>query len=420
MPALEDAPKTKTSPEDGPLLIDLEEHSLEAKKVPFFHRRRMVLAIAIAAVLAIAYGATVFYHQLTHESTDDAFLDAHIISVAPKIEGRVSTVKVNENQLVNKGDLLVEIDPRDAEAAVAQKRAALEVAQARLENAQMSAEQAEAHVKTLEAVYASTVSSTNATAAETEKAQGDLARNSGLMASGAISKMEFQHSESDANSSAANLDSKKKQLQAAAAYAEEGKKQAGSARAQTKAAEAEVAQAEAELHQAELQRSYTRITAPDRGRATSKSVEPGNYLQIGQPIFAVVPQQVWVIANFKETQLSEMRPGQTAEVEVDAYPAQPLRGHVESIQAGSGARFSLLPPENATGNFVKIVQRVPVKIVFDEQPDARHVLGPGMSAVPEVRVSFGLRPLLTVTVSALLLIGLVVGVTTWWLRRISP
>ena len=249
--------------------------------------------------------------------------------------------------------------------------------------------------------------------------KGDLARNQGLIESGAISKQDFQHSLSDVASSEATLESKKRQMQAAEALAEEAKKQAGSARAQVSAARAEVAEAQAELRQAQLQKAYTTITAPEAGRVTNKSIEPGNYVQVGQALFAIVPEHVWVTANFKETQLTAMRPGQPAEVEVDAYPSRSLRGHVDSIQAGSGARFSLLPPENATGNFVKVVQRVPVKIALDEQPGAQEVLGPGMSAVPDVKVTGGFGPAVTVTIVALLAILLIAGATLWWLGKIS-
>jgi membrane fusion protein, multidrug efflux system len=422
MPLLEEEPVRQTAPPpaDDNFLVDLENHPLGQTKPPLLHGRGVVIAAAVVAALAIIYVATIFFHNLTHESTDDAFIDAHVVSVAPKIAGKIAAVEVSDNELVKKGQILLEIDSRDVDAEVARKRAALEVAKARLENAQMSAEQAEAHVRTLEAAYAAAEASTAAAAAETAKQRGDLARNSGLIASGAISKQDFQHSQSDTTSSEATLESKKKQLQAAAAYAEEGKKQAGSARAQVSAAKAEVTAAEAELHQAELQKSYTKIPAPEAGRVTNKSIEPGNYVQVGQPLFAIVPQHVWVTANFKETQLSEMRPGQPAEVEVDAYPGRNLRAHVDSIQAGSGAHFSLLPPENATGNFVKVVQRVPVKIALDEQPDVTQVLGPGMSAVPDVKVRSSLGPAIKVSVGAGIAILLLFGATFFWLRRIHP
>ena len=421
MPVIEEEPATiRKAPRPkvpGPLITP-ETEPATMTKTPLFRRRGVVITAAIVAVLAILYAARIFFHSLTHESTDDAFIDAHIVSIAPKIAGKISAVPVRDNQFVKKGDLLLEIDPRDIDAALAQKRAAIDVAKARLENAQMSAEQAEAHVNTLLAAYAAAKASTAAAAAETNKVRADLERNSGLIASGAISKQDFQHSQSDATSSEATLESKQKQLQAAEAYAQEGRKQAGSARAQANAAAAEVAQAEAELRQTELQKSYTKITAPEAGRVTNKSVEPGNYVQVGQPLFAIVPPRVWVVANFKETQLTYMRAGQPAEVEVDAYPSRSLHGHVDSIQAGSGARFSLLPPENATGNFVKVVQRVPVKIALDEQPDIQQVLGPGMSAVPDVKVKDSLWPAITAIIVAALAILLMLGATVYWLNKI--
>ncbi len=423
MPVLEQEPKARPHPsdQDAALLVDVDEQPLveEKKNTPFFHRPVVVIVAAFILALGIIYTGTIFLHNLTHESTDDAFIDAHIVSVAPKIAGRVAAVHVHDNQLVQKGQSLLDIDSSDAAAMVAQRQAALEVAQARLENAQMTAEQAEAHVQTLLAAYAAAKATTAATAADTAKVKSDLARNRGLIESGAISRQEFQHSQADTTASEATLESKQKQLQAAQAYAEEGRKQAGSAKAQAGAAKAEVAQAEAELRQAKLQESYTRVTAPEAGRVTNKSVEAGNYIQVGQPLFAIVPPTVWVTANFKETQLADMRPGQPAEVEVDAYPARALHGHVDSIQAGSGARFSLLPPENATGNFVKVVQRVPVKIVLDEQPGVQQVLGPGMSAVPDVKVSNSASALIKVVIVAGLALLLLIGATIWWLRRVS-
>jgi membrane fusion protein (multidrug efflux system) len=421
MPVIEQKPvaRTKPLPDHPHLPVDFEDQSDAAKKKSsLFRRPPIVIAAAFLVVVAIIYAATIFFHSLTHESTGDAFIDAHTVSIAPKIAGKISSVHVRDNQLVKKGDLLLEIDPSDVEATVAQRQAALDVARAHLETAQMSAEQAEAHVHTLLAGYDSVKASTAAAAAETAKVEGDLARNRGLIASGAISSQDFQHSQADTTSSVETLDSKKKELTAAEAFAEEGRKQAGSARAQVTAAQAQVAEAAAELKQSQLQKSYTRMTAPEAGRVTNKSIEPGDYVQVGQPLFAIVPVQVWVTANYKETQLTDMRPGQPAEISVDAYPARVLRGHVDSIQAGSGARFSLLPPENATGNFVKVVQRVPVKIVLDEQAKVQQVLGPGMSAVPDVKVKASLGPAIIVTVFALIAIAIVIGATIWWLARI--
>lgn len=421
MPAIEEGPALKrtTAPDEETLLVDFENHPVTEGKTPFFHRRRVIVGAAILLLAAIVYLATIFLHSLTHESTDDAFIDAHVVSIAPKVAGKVAAVRVSDNQLVKKGQVLLEIDPRDINATVAQKRAALQVAQAHRENAQMSAEQAAAHVHTLQVAFASVQSTVNAAEADTRKLQQDLARNQTLVATGAISKQDYQHSVNDVASSEATLESKKKQLQAAAALAEEAKKQAGSARAQVDAAQAEIAEAQAELQQTELQQSYTKITAPEAGRVTNKSLEPGNYVQIGQPLFAIVPQHVWVTANFKETQLTDMHPGDPAEVEVDAYPSRALRGHVDSIQAGSGAHFSLLPPENATGNFVKVVQRVPVKIVLDEQPAVQQVLGPGMSAMPDVKIKGLFWPAVEVSVIGLAAALLVLAAAWWWLQRVQ-
>ena len=145
-------------------------------------------------------------------------------------------------------------------------------------------------------------------------------------------------------------------------------------------------QTRAAVEQAELNLSYTKIYAPEDGTVTKKAVEEGTFVQVGQALMAIVPDEVWVIANFKETQLDAIRPGQPVDIKVDAYPSKTFKGHVDSIQTGTGARFSMMPPENATGNYVKVVQRVPVKIVFDEQPDPQHPIGPGMSVEPEVRV----------------------------------
>jgi membrane fusion protein (multidrug efflux system) len=382
------------------------------------HRPAIVIAIAAIVIGAIIYGSLGLFHSLTHESTDDAFIDAHVIAIAPKIAGRVTAVHVNDNQPVKKGDPLVDIDPADAEAVLAQKRAALEVARAKERSAETAAEQAVAHLDTLHAGYEAAAASATAAAADANKQRGDLQRNAQLINTGAISKQDFEHSSIDTAAAQATLDSKKKQMDAAGAYLKEAEKQAEAARVQVDAGKAEVGEAEASARQAELQQSYAKITAPEDGRVTTKAIEPGAYVQVGQNLLALVTPRVWLTANFKETQLTDMRPGQPVEISVDAYPDRKLRGHVDSIQAGSGARFSLLPPENATGNYVKVVQRVPVKIVFDEQPDVQRVLGPGMSAVPDVKVKAGFGIAMTTAVVTIIAVLLVIIGTALWLGRI--
>jgi membrane fusion protein (multidrug efflux system) len=174
----------------------------------------------------------------------------------------------------------------------------------------------------------------------------------------------------------------------------------------------------AAIKQAELNLAYTKIKAPMDSYVTNKRVAIGDYVQVGQTLMALVPPRVWVTANFKETQLRNMRPGQTATISVDAYPGLRLQGHVDSIQAGSGAAFSLLPPENATGNYVKVVQRVPVKIVFDQKPNSQHVLGPGMSVVPSVQVTSGFGAAIKVIVGTALLIAIVIIGAALWIGKI--
>jgi membrane fusion protein (multidrug efflux system) len=191
-----------------------------------------------------------------------------------------------------------------------------------------------------------------------------------------------------AGSQVAARTAQREEVRARLRGAQSAPQQVAYSRSQVDAARAEIAQARAQVEQAELNLSYTEIRAPGSGYVTRKSVEPGTSVQVGQALLALVPHEVWVVANFKETQLTRMRPGQPATVEVDAYPGVEFRAHVDSIQRGTGARFALLPPENATGNFVKVVQRVPVKLIFDDpQQVAAYTLSPGMSAVPAVDVT---------------------------------
>ncbi|HEY0369633.1 MAG TPA: HlyD family secretion protein [Chthoniobacterales bacterium] len=387
-------------------------------KRSLFQRPVVIVLLAVAFVIGIVYGAFAVFHSFTHESTDDAFIDAHIIAIAPKVAGRISDVHVNDNQDVKQGDPLVDIDPADADAALAQQKAALEAARAKEKNAEAGAEQADAHLGTIHAAFESAVATAKGAAADLKKTADDLARNKDLVSKGAISAMDFEHSQTDAQSSQASFESKQKQTDAAMAYLNEAQKADEAAHVQVDAAKAEVTQAEAAEHEAELQMSYAKIAAPEDGRVTNKAVEPGAYVQVGQNLLALVTPERWVTANFKETQLRDVRVGQPVSIHVDAYPDRELRGHVDSIQAGSGARFSLLPPENATGNYVKVVQRVPVKIVFDEQPDVQRVLGPGMSAVPDVKVSAGLGVAITVALVAAILAAVVVIGAALWIGRI--
>jgi membrane fusion protein (multidrug efflux system) len=307
----------------------------------------------------------------TYESTDDAFIDGYVTVVSSRVPGQVVTLLVTDNQMVKKGEPLLEIDPRDYKSSLLQARAELAVARSQVG-------QARAQVQVSQAKVAQTQALVIAAQADAQRAVNDLKRYQSVEAQ-AISKSSFDLTQAQSLSASANVDAAKSQFRAA--QAEVALSQTGVA-----LAAASVQLAEARLEQAELNLSYTIILAPVDGRVTARSVQPGNYLQPGQALLALVPKDVWVVANFKETQLSHMRQGQAVELSMDAYPDQKFSGHVESLQAGSGAWFSLLPPENAVGNYIKVVQRVPVKIVFDKPlPDGLDI-GPGMSVVPKVKV----------------------------------
>ena len=320
------------------------DSSVKDKKQPLFRRPGVVIVAAVLAIVGIAYGSLAMFHSFTHESTDDAFIDVHFVSVAPKIAGRVAVVHVDDNQLVKKGDVLVEIDPDDFQVALAQ-------AKANLAKDKAGQIQSDANEKRAQGLFTRKVISTQ---------------------------------ERDTNVAASD------------------------------ASKASVAADEAAVEQAQLNLGYTKIKAPIDGYVTKEAVTTGDYVQVGQALMSLVPPRVWVTANFKETQLQSMRPGQPTTISIDAYEERELRGHVDSIQAGSGAAFSLMPPENATGNYVKVVQRVPVKIVLDDQQDPQRVLGPGMSVVPTVFVGGEVAAAWKVASAGIILVvGVIVGAALW-------
>ena len=437
--------------------------NIEPRNRPLYRRPAFLIAAVIIFLIALVAGVRYWLYARSHETTDDAFIDAHVTPVSPKVSGYIVKVHVAANQQVKKGDLLVEIDPRDYQSKVDQAKAALSAGEARLKEArtgvdltrantranvqqasgtvqqarsgveasraQAAAErtritQAGATVNAAQANLQQARAQVEAAQAELARARADVARYQDLYSKDEVSKqrldqaiataqtaeaqteaarqrvaaMESQVRESEAarNTAAENARKAEAQIGAAqgqvreaqgrAAAANTAPQQIAASEAQAQTANASLEQLHAAVDQAELELSYTKLYAPDDGRVTNKSVEEGALVQSGQPLMAIVPGDVWVTANFKENQIGSMHPGQAVEISVDAYPDKVFKGHIDSIQAGTGARFSLLPPENATGNYVKVVQRVPVKIVFDEPPDPSHLLAPGMSVEPEVRI----------------------------------
>jgi membrane fusion protein (multidrug efflux system) len=452
-----------------PVLIDEHgepvqpEVDAQTRKRPLYRRPAFLIAAVIVLLIGAAIGVNYWLYARSHETTDDAFIDAHVTPVSPKVSGYVAKVHVKANQQVKKGDLLIEIDPRDYQARLDQANAALAAGEARLKEARTGVEltranskanvqqvsgtvqqaragveasraqaaaertrvtQARATVNTAQANLQQAQAQVAAAQAELVRAQADVARYQELYNKDEVSRQRLdqaiatartaeaqteaarqralaaasQVSESQAAQGTAAQNARKAEVQIAGAQAQvreaQGRlaaantapQQIASSEAQAETASASLEQLRAAVAQAELELSYTKLFAPDDGRVTNKSVEEGALVQSGQPLMAIVPGDVWVTANFKENQIGEMRAGQPVDITVDAYPDKTFKGHVDSIQAGTGARFSLLPPENATGNYVKVVQRVPVKIVFDEPPDPQHMLAPGMSVEPEVKI----------------------------------
>jgi membrane fusion protein, multidrug efflux system len=335
-------------------------------------RLSRILTAAVVLVAVIAAGVYYFVFVGPFETTDDAFIDAHVSTVAPQVAGRVEQVLVNDNQFVNAGDALLQIDARDYKSKLTQAQANLTAAKSQLAQAkaQLAVDQAKA-----EQEHANLA----AVAAQASYAQDNLKRLEAIGVSG-VSQDQIDSAKTQARFTTANTEVAQNRIRAADA-------QAGLSEANVATADANVSQAEAALQQAELNLSYTKVIAPEAGRVTHRTVEIGAYVQPGLALLAIVPTNIWVVANFKETQLNTMRPGQPVTVKVDAYPHIKFSGHVDSIQSGSGSRFSLFPPENATGNYVKVVQRVPVKILLDDNSDPNVVLGPGMSVEPKVRVN---------------------------------
>ncbi len=380
--------------------------------------RWIVLAVLLVIVAA---GVAYWRHASTRESTDDAQVDGTILSIAPRVGGMVIAVAVHNNQHVEKGAVLAEIDPEDYRIAVEKAEAEYEAAQGALEGARAGvpiASQATASgLSSARADLASAVSAKrsaeqeiaaararlDAARAHAKQATDDLARMKLLVAKQEIPRQQYDAARSQATAAEAAVteaeqrvaiaESHERQAASAVTSAQATVEKAGAgpqevtvSKGKRSSAEAAVKQAKAKLDQAKLDLRRTKIMAPLAGVISKRSVEVGEIVRAEQPLMALVPlEDVWVVANFKETQLHLMRPGQQAEVSVDAY-GKTYRGHVESIAPATGAKFSLLPPENASGNYVKVVQRVPVKIVLEEGQDPDHLLRPGMSVEATVFV----------------------------------
>ncbi len=368
--------------------------------------RRTRRPILIIALIVLAVGSATYW-RLSRGlvSTDDAFIDGDAAVLSPQVGGSVQRLLVTDNQPVRAGDLILEIDPSDYEAALASARDNLDAALASeaearanldLTRASTAATLAEtaSGVDLAKAGVAQAEAQLAAAGAEAERATADAKRYAALAKSDFASRQTLDQAEatarSDVDQQLADAEAvtvakaKVGQAEAELAQAETATQQIAVRQAQLQSASASVEAARAAVQTAELNLSYTRILAPQDGYITKRQVNVGDVVQKNQTLATLVFGRPWVTANFKETQLDGMRPGQPVAIAIDAYPDVAFKGHVDSIQRGTGAQFSLLPPENATGNYVKVVQRVPVKIVIDEPVEVARVLGLGMSVVPTV------------------------------------
>jgi membrane fusion protein (multidrug efflux system) len=360
---------------------DEREGRSERQKDPPDHDRKSrwpLIALGVFVVAALVAGTIYWFLTRDYESTDDAYTEGNAISVASNVSGYVTELDVNDNTRVKAGQLMYRIDPRTYVAARDQAQANLSLARAQLVSAEINLE--------IERVRApANLEQAQAQLEQARANQEDAERN-----------YRRQHSVDPRATTQNNIDQASAQLKSDIASVNSAQanvkisaltqQNIQSSEAQVKQAQAQVAQAEASLEKAEVDLSYTEIRAPQDGFVTKRNVDLGTYVQAGQQSFYLVTPYVWVTANFKEDQLADMRPGQPVTLDVDAYPKLKLSGHVDSIQEGSGARFSAFPAENATGNYVKIVRRVPVKVVIDHGLPTDQVLPLGLSVEPSVKV----------------------------------
>ncbi len=393
----------------------------EGNTKPSGSRKKPVLIIVGVVLLAVLGGFLYWRYAQTHIATDDAYVAGSIYSVSSRIPGTVAQVLVHDNQLVESGQVLVTLDPTDYEVAYKQAQANLENLRARWASARMAvpleSDQTRARVNESKAGVGTFEKSadeardqlrrlqeeTRSLKALLDKATWDRDRFNKLYQQQAVSRQQYDEAQTQyevafsrhqgslaaqqaLQNTIAGLGEQKKRAQAQVVFAETGQQGVQIKKQQLEAAKAEFSLAEARLEQARLQLSYTRILAPTRGRITKKNVEAGNLVQTGQPLMALVPlENLWVVANYKETQLTRVKPGQEVSIKADTFPGKKIKGRVESLMAGTGSAFSLFPPENATGNFVKIVQRIPVKIVFNKNQELPP-LRIGMSVEPTILI----------------------------------
>ncbi len=361
----------------------------KAKKF-FLSPLGIILTLVVLAILIIA-GLAIWHYEKTHVSTDDAYTTGHVHQISPRVSGLVIEVWVDDNQAVKTGDLLVKLDPRDYEVSLQRAQANFDQSKAQVLQAQTAVTQARANYDQAQAQVTQARAQTTQAGASYEVAGINYGRNKSLSSkdSRAVAQADVDTTKSNLDASRGAFDAAKANVQAAEASGEAAKAMIDTREAELVVARAAVETNDANVADAKLQLSYCWVLAPCDGRVSRKTVETGQRLSAGQSLLAVTENDVWVLANLKETQLQNVRVGQRVSLPVDAFPKHPFMGRVDSIQAGSGATYSLLPPDNATGNFTKIVQRVPVKLTFDHDSlkGYEDLIVPGLSVVPVIDLS---------------------------------
>jgi membrane fusion protein, multidrug efflux system len=349
-----------------------EEKSSPKPRRGLLRRHPFLIPLGLAALLLAAAAGYLYWDHTAHfESTDDAFIAARQFAVAPQVAGYVTAVPVTDNEHVNKGGVIAQIDQRPYGVALAQAEAQVAGAEAGIRNI-------DAQIATQEAQVTANQAQVNQAQANLELTKVTWGRDKPLVNQGWATAQQGTVDVQNLKAQQAAVDSAQATLKVA-------QRQIDTLKAQRASAEANLAQAQAQRDQAVLNLGYTTVIADQPGQVVNLTGAVGQYAQAGTNLTMFVPDEIWIVANFKETQLDRMRPGQPVDIEIDSYPERAFHGHLDSVQPGSGPAFSLLPPENATGNYVKIVQRVPVKIIL-ENPPTDVSLGPGMSVVPTVRV----------------------------------
>jgi len=359
----------------------------ETEIVPNGNKGKKIAAVVFILIAAI--GAITLYlylsYKATHITTDDAFIDGNVHTIASKVSGTVKSVNVKSNQFVKKGDILVELDTADYDVKVKETQSGFNAEKARIAEIDAKVEVSQKQLSEQQAKVAAIKAVLELQKANLEQAENDIKRAEALLKKDAISKERYEKTATAHKVAVAQVKAASEGLKNTELAAEAQKSVIKQAEAEKITQISKMKQKDAQLKDSELKFGYTKIFSPVDGYITKKSVEVGNQIQPGQPLMAVVPLDgIYVTANYKETQLAKVKPGQKVEIKIDTYSGRKFSGRVDSIMAGSGAAFSLFPPENATGNFVKVVQRIPVKILLDKDTDPQHVLRIGMSVEPTV------------------------------------